>query len=249
MPIKYPNQKIIKIIKENCDCKHIYAMINIEAIKYAAQHLKPAAFKLWIYFAKNQPFYDLNLSSAAVLSEFNMKKDMYDTAVHELIDNGFLVLYKDKTFYHFYEIPLPENVPKVDKFQNEKKEITTRNNTILNDTNSVTKMPLQGTSSLPRDQTSSAPLDAGEGAKAPSRDKSIPFIYPMSLMRKLRDHDLYVKYLGNNVVQFPSGKKYKVIEGYNYDRIVVNYKGERLIDLRKAELAKKAEAAKAANPA
>lgn len=68
-------------------------------------------------------------------------------------------------------------------------------------------------------------------------------------MRKLRDHDLYVKYLGDNVVQFPSGKKYKVIEGYYYDRIVVNYKGERLIDLRKAELAKKAEAANAANPA
>ena len=95
-------------------------MINIEAIKYAAQHLKPAAFKLWVYLAKNQFGYQLDLSSAAVLQEFNMKKDMYDSAVHELIDNGFLVLYKDKTFYHFYEIPLPGNVPKVGKSQTEK---------------------------------------------------------------------------------------------------------------------------------
>ena len=246
MPIKFPNQKRIKIIKENCDSKHIYAMINIEAIKYASQHLKPAAFKLWIYLAKNQPFYDLNLSSAAVLSEFNMKKDMYDTAVHELIDNGFLVLYKDKTFYHFYEIPLPANVPKVDKCQNEKKEITTRNNTILNETKSVTKMPLQGTSSLPSKQVS---MDAGEGAKAPPRDKPIPFIHSASLYKQLRLGHYYVKYLGDNVVQFPSGKKYKVVEGLHYDQIRVNYQSERLIDLRKAELAKKAEAAKAANPA
>lgn len=172
MPEKFPNQKRIKIIKQTCDSKHIYAMINIAAIKNAAQQLKPPAFKLWIYFSKNQPFYDLNLSSKAVLEEFNMKKDMYDSAVHELIEKGFQVLYKDKTFYHFYEVPLPGNVPKVDKCQSEKKENTTRNNTILNDTNGVTKMPFQGTSSLPSKQVS---MDAGGGAKAPSCDESIPF--------------------------------------------------------------------------
>ena len=83
----------------------------------------------------------------------------------------------------------------------------------------------------------------------PARDKSIPFIHPLSLTRNQREHHFYVKYLGDNVIQFPSGKKYRLIEGYAYDQIEVNEKGERLIDLRRAELAKKAEAARAANPA
>ena len=52
-----------------------------------------------------------------------------------------------------------------------------------------------------------------------------------------------LKYLGDNVVQFPSGKKFKVIEGECYDKIIVNYQNQRLGDVRKAELAK------AANPA
>lgn len=244
---KYPNQKRITIIKQQCDSKHIYAMINIDAIKNAAQQLKPSAFKLWIYLAKNQFGYSLDLSSKAVLEEFNMKKDMYDSAVQELIEKGFLVLYKDKTFYYFYEVPLPGNVPKVEKCQSEKKDNTTRNNTIVNDTNSVTKVPFQGTSSLPRNQTSSDPLYA-ESTDVPSCDKSIPFIHSAILYKQLRMGGFYVKYLGDNVVQFPSGRKYRVMEGYLYDEIIVNYQGEKLIDLRKAELKKKAEAARSAIP-
>lgn len=129
---KYPNQKHIKVIKEPCDRKHIYAMINIAAMRNVAQQLKPAAYKLWTYFAKNQQYYELDLSSKVVENEFNMKKDMYDNAVKELIDKGFLVLNKGKTIYQFYEMPLPRNVPKVGKCQSEKKEKTTSNNTIVN---------------------------------------------------------------------------------------------------------------------
>ena len=40
MPTKYPNQKQVKVIKEPCNSKNIYAMINIEAMKNAAQNLE-----------------------------------------------------------------------------------------------------------------------------------------------------------------------------------------------------------------
>ena len=129
MPAKYPNQKHITVFKEPCSSKNIYAMINIEAMKNAAQQLKPAAFKLWMYFAKNQQHYELDLSSKGVESEFGMKKDMYDNAVHELIDKGFLILQQGKTIYHFYELPSPLHMPKVGKTPTEKQESTTSNNT------------------------------------------------------------------------------------------------------------------------
>ena len=49
----------------------------------------------------------------------------------------------------------------------------------------------------------------------------------------------YVKYLGDNVIQFPSGKKLRIMKGPYYDQIRVNYQSELLIDLRKTELKKK----------
>ena len=60
------------------------------------------------------------------------------------------------------------------------------------------------------------------------------------------EHGFYVKYLGDNVVQFPSGQQFRVLVGDCYDMIYVDYQCKRLGDVRKAELAKKA---RAANPA
>ena len=159
MPAKYPNQKHITVFKEPCSSKNIYAMINIEAMKNAAQQLKSAAFKLWMYFAKNQQHYELDLSSKVVESEFGMKKDMYDNAVHELIDKGFLILQQGKTIYHFYELPSPLHMPKVGKTPAEKQESTTSNNTI-NETDGEPNTPFQGVSSLPRNHTKYASMDA-----------------------------------------------------------------------------------------
>ena len=239
MPVKYPNQKHITVFKEPCSSKNIYAMINIEAMKNAAQQLKPAAFKLWMYFAKNQQHYELDLSSKVVESEFGMKKDMYDNAVHELIDKGFLILQQGKTIYHFYELPSPLHMPKVVKIPAEKQESTTSNNT-NNETGCGPNTPFQGVSSLPKNQTKSDSLDAA-GNKLPARDKTIPSISAYNLYWKLwlRRHDVfYVKYLGDNVVQFPSGKLYRVLEDPYYDLIHVNYESIPLKDLRAAELAK-----------
>lgn len=241
MPAKYPNQKHITVFKEPCSSKNIYAMINIEAMKNAAQQLKPAAFKLWMYFAKNQQHYELDLSSKVVESEFGMKKDMYDNAVHELIDKGFLLLQQGKTIYHFYELPSPLHMPKVVKTPAEKQESTTSNNT-NNETDSGPNKPFQGFSSLPRNHTKYASMDAA-GTKVPARDKAIPSIKAANLYSQQLEHNFYVKYLGDNVVQFPSGKQFRVIEDDCYDSIIVNYQWQRLGDVRKAEIAK------GANPA
>lgn len=86
-----PNQKIITVQKEKCDKNNTYVLINISALEQAAQNLKAGAFKLWIYFAKNQPNYQFALSNKDVNDSFGIKKDQYDTAIKELAEKGYLI--------------------------------------------------------------------------------------------------------------------------------------------------------------
>ena len=162
-------------------------------------------------------------------------------AVHELIDKGFLILQQGKTIYHFYELPSPLHMPKVGKTPAEKQESTTSNNT-NNETGCGPNTPFQGVSSLPRNHTKYASMDAA-GTKVPARDKAIPSIKAANLYSQQLEHNFYVKYLGDNIVQFPSGKQFRVIEDDCYDSIIVNYQWQRLGDVRQAELAKAAKPA------
>jgi hypothetical protein len=86
-----PNQKVIKVGKEKCDKQNIYAMINIEAMNAAATDLDAGAFKLWMYFSKNQDGYEFALSRQDVEQTFGIKKRQYDGAIKELIDKHYLV--------------------------------------------------------------------------------------------------------------------------------------------------------------
>jgi hypothetical protein len=70
-----PNQKTITIKKEKADNKNYYCKINLSALECAATDLKSGAFKLWIYFAKNQDNYSFGLSNKAVAETFGIKKD------------------------------------------------------------------------------------------------------------------------------------------------------------------------------
>ena len=79
-----PNQKIIKINKEECNKDSFYTTINLAAMESAAQDLEAGAFKLWIYLAKNQDQYIFALSSKNVNDTFGMKKGQYDTAINKL---------------------------------------------------------------------------------------------------------------------------------------------------------------------
>lgn len=103
-----PNQKTIQVKKEKCDKQNYYAAINLNALQLAAADLKSGAFKLWIYFAKNQPNFELALSNKAVADSFGIKKDQYDKAVKELITKGYLIE-TSKNHFDFYEIAKKES--------------------------------------------------------------------------------------------------------------------------------------------
>lgn len=97
-----PNQKNVKVNKVETKGK-IFAQMEMSALEEAARNLKAGAFKLWVYFAKNQNNYEFGLSSSDVLSTFGMKKDQYDGAIKELIDKGYLVQNSGNS-YTFFEV-------------------------------------------------------------------------------------------------------------------------------------------------
>lgn len=99
-----PNQKVVTVNKVKCDKTHLYATINLEAMEWAAQSLDAGAFKLWVYFAKNQNGFEFALSSKDVLDTFGMKIRQYNSAVDELIEKGFLVRQGESNKYSFNEI-------------------------------------------------------------------------------------------------------------------------------------------------
>jgi hypothetical protein len=57
-----PNQKTIVIKKAPADKNNIYTVINIEALENAVKLLSGETLKLWLYFAKNQNDYVMELS-------------------------------------------------------------------------------------------------------------------------------------------------------------------------------------------
>jgi len=75
------------------------------AMNAAACNLDAGAFKLWIYFAKNQNDYTFELSSKAVGETFGIKIKQYNNAITELIAKGYLVNTKGNN-YVFNEIPV-----------------------------------------------------------------------------------------------------------------------------------------------
>lgn len=103
-----PNQKIIKVNKEPCNKNNLYAAINLQAMEQAAQALDAAAFKLWIYFAKNQNNYEFALSSKDVLESFGMKRDQYNGAIEKLIKGNYLVKVSGN-IYTFHEVAVIGN--------------------------------------------------------------------------------------------------------------------------------------------
>jgi hypothetical protein len=71
----------------------------------AAIDLDAGAFKLWIYFSKNQNEYEFALSQKAAEENFGLKKKQYDNAVNQLIEKKYLVVSKGN-HYIFNEIPV-----------------------------------------------------------------------------------------------------------------------------------------------
>lgn len=130
-----PNQKVITVKKEKTDEKNYYCKINLSALEQSALDLQSGAFKLWIYFAKNQNNYTFGLSNKAVEECFGMKIKQYNNAVAELIEKGYLIQQKGN-LYFFSEKPIKDNTV-ITKEDNE--IITKGNNKILpKDTRNIT---------------------------------------------------------------------------------------------------------------
>ena len=143
-----PNQKVVKVNKESTDGKtkaNYYAAINLEAMEAAARGLGAGAFKLWIYFAKNQDNYEFALSSKVVEETFGMKIKQYNNAIDELIEKNYLVMTKGNN-YMFNEKPV---IPKGNNDVITKKDndvITKSNNPLLpKDIRNITTTTLDNT--------------------------------------------------------------------------------------------------------
>lgn len=104
MPTTVANQKVITISKEPCDKDHIYAKINLNALKLALNALTPAELKLWLYFAKNQNNHVFALSPQDA-EEWKNSRTTFNRTITKFIDEGYLIGKEGSNRYTFYEIP------------------------------------------------------------------------------------------------------------------------------------------------
>lgn len=139
-----PNQKVVKVNKELCNSQNLYAAINIAAMETAAQMLDAGAFKLWVYFAKNQNGYEFALSSKAVQDTFGMKIKQYNNAIDELKEKGYLVE-QGGNCYTFNEVAV------MPKGNNEKESVMPKSNNAVMPKGNNTVMPKSNNSLLPKD--------------------------------------------------------------------------------------------------
>lgn len=148
-----PNQKVVIVNKEKCSKDNIYATINLNAMEQAAQNLDAGAFKLWVYFAKNQNGYKFALSSKDAASTFGLKKKQYDNAVKDLKEKGYLVAEENSNVYTFNEIPISV----VSKGNN---AVVSKGNNALypKDTRNITDITLYNTINNTNDNTGVFPL-------------------------------------------------------------------------------------------
>ena len=102
------NQKTIAISKEECSKEKLYSKINLEALQDAMIDLDGNAFKLWVYFAKNQNGYTFALSPIDAIKWGIGSKKSYDRAVKKLIEEKYLVE-TSSNHYTFYEVSRKEN--------------------------------------------------------------------------------------------------------------------------------------------
>ena len=121
---KVPNQKEVVVNKEKCNKENLYATINLAAMDKAAQDLDAGAFKLWMYFAKNQNAYKFALSSKAVERDFGIKIKQYNNAIKELTDKGYLVHIQGDS-YEFHELTV---ITKEDNVELKENHVITKGN-------------------------------------------------------------------------------------------------------------------------
>lgn len=84
----YPNQQSIYISKK--EDSELYAQMDMAALQRAMVELDGAAFKLWLYLARNKNRYQFALSPKA-MEEWGIRKDSYYRGKKALEEKGYLV--------------------------------------------------------------------------------------------------------------------------------------------------------------
>ena len=191
----------------------------------AAQKLDAGAFKLWMYFAKNQNGYDFALSSKDASASFGIGRSQYDTAVKKLIAAGYLTNTCGNN-YIFSEVPAAQpdkNTPLHQNNTTTLSENNTRNN--INNTGATAgdNGSLTGTLYLP-----SATAEVGtlysDGPKVPRKPEDheeIRRIEPAWLHQQMK-RCMPVRHVRDDIIQLGSGKMYRVPDwdGALYDEIM-----------------------------
>ena len=221
--ITVPNQKIVTVEKEPCGKGNLYAAINLNAMEAAAQDLDAGAFKLWIYFAKNQNGYEFALSSKDTHDTFGLGKSQYDTAVKKLISSGYLTNTQGNQ-YTFSEIPASKQ-PLYGNNTTPLSENDTRNNTYNTGATAGDNAPLTRILYLP-----STTVEVGEvspvGRNSPAGTSSkdeIKRIEPGWLREKM-NRCMPIRHVRDDIIQLGSGNMYRVTDwdGDLYD-VVMQY--------------------------
>lgn len=99
------NLKRQKVIRFNYNSKMIQG--DYEIIFYAAKQLSAEAFKLWMYLYKEGMrlgYYYLRRKK--VQEDFGIKKTQYNSAIKEIIKQGYLVEYPEMNLWEFYVMPV-----------------------------------------------------------------------------------------------------------------------------------------------
>lgn len=104
------NQKTVTTRGAKHDKENIYCVLNQDAMFEAMALLKPNAFKLWCYMAKNQNGYTFALSRVDACKVCNMSKPTYLSAVQELIEVGYMVNTSGNHYNFFEELPKDEEL-------------------------------------------------------------------------------------------------------------------------------------------
>ena len=218
-----PNQKVIRIEKEPCGKGNLYAAINLKALEAAAQNLDAGAFKLWIYFAKNQNGYEFALSSKDAKDTFGLGKSQYDTAIKKLISSGYLTNIQGNQ-YTFSETPALQT-PLYENDTTLLSENHTRNNTYNTGATAGDNTPLAQSLYLPSTTVEVGASSPG-GKKSPggaNRKEEIKRIEP-GWLRKQMNHCMPIRHVRDDIIQLGSGKMYRVVnwDGDDYN-VVMQY--------------------------
>lgn len=94
-----PNQKDVCVKRPKVTPP--FSSIEKEYKYNAMRTLTGGGYKLWSYFIDNKNDRSFGLSHKSVGKLTGISKSTYDRAVKELIDNGYLIRYKDTNYYYF----------------------------------------------------------------------------------------------------------------------------------------------------